>query len=157
MTRIAALTFCILLSACGVNLPPHAQSLAVDHGGPSSDLDHMGHMLNTARARFGIDPLARNANLDRAALEHARDMAAGGYISHRSRDGTTPGQRARISGYQYCRIAENIAKGFDDAQSVHEAWMRSENHRKNNLLPEVVEYGFGHAGDVWVLMLGRRC
>src|SRR4051794_1767038 len=51
--------------------------------------DALGLLLNRARAREGIEPLARNAALDRAAEEHSRDMAANDYLEHTAPDGTT--------------------------------------------------------------------
>ena len=78
-------------------------------------------LVNEARAagrRCGgkyfapVGPLALDAALTRAALEHSRDMAAHDAFDHRGRDGSTPGMRVDRAGFGDHRIVgENIAAG----------------------------------------------
>lgn len=70
------------------------------------------------RARNGLESLAVDDRLTRAAASHARDMAAGGFFAHEGSDGSGVGARARRAGYGYCRVAENIAKGQGSLEEV---------------------------------------
>jgi len=51
--------------------------------------------------------------------------------------------RAHYAGYQFGRIAENVAEGFPSAQTVVNGWMASKGHRANILERDVVETGIG--------------
>jgi uncharacterized protein YkwD len=85
-------------------------------------------------------------------------MAATSNFSHTSRSGTTPSDRARAQGYNYCFIAENIARGHPTEEQAFEAWMKSRGHRENMLTRSATQYGIAVAGEnYWVLMLGRPC
>ena len=53
--------------------------------------------------------------------------------------------RARYAGYPFWRIAENVAVGFPNAQTVVDGWMASKGHRANILDRDVVETGIGIA------------
>jgi len=48
-------------------------------------------------------------------------------------------------GYAYGKIAENVALGYLNAETVVEGWMNSTGHRRNILDREVVETGIGIA------------
>ncbi len=120
-------------------------------------VDSYGVLLNADRQAAGLIPLALNGSLQAAAQAHAEDMAARGYFDHRSPEGQSHADRARAAGYRYCLLAENIAYGQPSEASVHSGWMNSPDHRANSMNPRVNEYGLGHAGDKWVLLLGRRC
>ncbi len=62
-------------------------------------------------------------------------------------DGRSPADRAQARGYAYCALAENIAFLSNPAgtttealvDTVVEGWKQSPNHRRNMLLPEVVD------------------
>ena len=62
-------------------------------------------------------------------------------------DGKSPADRAQARGYAYCALAENIAFLSNPAgtstealvDTVVEGWKQSPNHRRNMLLPEVVD------------------
>lgn len=64
--------------------------------------------------------------------------------------GGEPGLRARRAGYPpRGRVAENLAKGLFTPDEVLGRWMNSPGHRRNLLLPEADDVGFGIA-------VGRR-
>ncbi len=73
----------------------------------------------------------------------------------------TLAERARYVGYPYGRIAENVALGYPNAETVVEGWMASKGHRANILDRDVVETGIGIArssagGLYYCQVFGRR-
>lgn len=114
--------------------------------------------VNQAREQAGLARLRPNPLLDRAAQEHACDMALSGRLSHTGSDGSQPPDRLRRAGYAFRTGAENVAVGFDSGAAVTAGWMASPGHRRNILDPAVTEAGFGLAIGVagrisWVLDL----
>jgi uncharacterized protein YkwD len=105
-------------------------------------------LANADRADLaGCDPLVIDPRLVTVAQAHSEDMAANGYFSHTALDGTTFGQRLRAAGYS--GGAENIAQGQQSAAEVHEAWMRSDDHRANILNCRLVTVGVGVETTTW--------
>jgi len=77
----------------------------------------------------------------------ADNMARFQKMAHVLPDANLPslGDRARYVGYTYGRIAENVALGFPNAETVVEGWMNSSGHRRNILDRDVIETGIGIA------------
>jgi uncharacterized protein YkwD len=113
-------------------------------------------LLNDTRADGGVIALSHSSELGAAAVLHAQDMETFGYLSHTSRDGSTPGDRALAAGYNYSYISENIARGFQTEAGVLDGWMGSPGHRDNILDPRAEDFGLGRVDDTWVLMLGAE-
>lgn len=116
-------------------------------------------LINTERAKAGLDPLQANEELATAATAHARDMAENDYFSHTSADGRTPAERAAEHGYTDYG-GENIAWGYSTPEEVAQGWMDSEGHRRNILNPDQTVIGIGvqerpHGGPLWVTKFGR--
>lgn len=98
-------------------------------------------LVNAARAagrRCGgkyfaaAGPLALDASLTRAALEHSRDMAEHDAFDHRGHDGSTPSVRVDRAGFGAHRIVgENIAAGAMTPAQVTEGWLASPAHCEN--------------------------
>lgn len=128
-------------------------------------------LVNAERARYGLPPLALNAQLSWAAKQHAGAMA-------RFSDGVGPDQamqhtllgslmptvatRLDTAGYTgYRAWGENLAYGYATAQAVVAAWMNSPGHRANLLSATLREVGVGLATDArgvlfWAQEFGRR-
>ncbi len=102
-------------------------------------------LTNSERAQSDIAPLADNAKLDAAAQAKADDMAAKGYFSHVSPDGTEPWAWISQAGYRYSYAGENLAVRFSESGDVVNAWMASPAHRANLLKPEYRDEGVGVA------------
>lgn len=102
-------------------------------------------LVNAERRQRGLKELAWNPRLDQAAKLHARSMATYRKMSHVIPESRFPTltHRAQHVSYPYSMIAENIALGYPDAESVVEGWMKSPGHRRNILNPEVAELGTG--------------
>jgi hypothetical protein len=108
---------------------------------------------NEFREEEGLESLAVNENLTRAAQYFAAFMARTGEYGHQA-DGYRPSERAAIFDYNYCIVAENIAFQFKStdfkttelAQQFVDGWIESTSHRENMLRPHVTETGvaIGH-------------
>lgn len=124
--------------------------------GPGLDLtrqqvaERMLALVNTARAEprrcggkaFGAaPPLAWNQVLERAAAQHARDMATHDYFNHEGRDGTSPAQRLERAGYRYRISGENIAAGQLSVEAAVAGWIKSPGHCAN-----LMDVGFQEMG-----------
>jgi len=107
---------------------------------------------NVFRKEQGLQPVRRNAALDRAAKSFARYLARSGKFAHEA-DGRAPADRAKEAGYWFCSIAENLALNLDSrgftveklGHDVVEGWKGSPGHRKNMMLTGVSEIGVGIA------------
>jgi uncharacterized protein YkwD len=90
-------------------------------------------------------PLAWNAMLAEAALAHSRDMAGHRYFSHKGSDGSQVGDRARLAGYRWRRIGENIASGLGSPEAAVAGWLESPGHCANIMHPGFTEMGAAYA------------
>jgi uncharacterized protein YkwD len=98
------------------------------------------------RKRFdAAPPLALSEVLQRAALDHARDMAARGKLSHAGSDGSTHAERATRAGYRWRVVGENIAAGQPTAEQVVAGWLKSAGHCANLMDPKFTELGVAFA------------
>jgi uncharacterized protein YkwD len=92
-------------------------------------------LVSKARLRSGYKPLQRSRALETAAAAHGRDMVAGRYFSHLSRDGSAPADRIRGVGYldgaRFWAVGEVIAfsRPSSTPSRVVRAWLRSPKHR----------------------------
>lgn len=106
--------------------------------------------INAVRRRLGLGELVVRDWLSDVARRHSQDMARRDYVGHRSPDGMVPGDRVRVTGRRYRKLAENIYMGSGlrhPAQTAVDAWMGSREHRKNIETPGFAETGLGIAVD----------
>lgn len=99
-------------------------------------------LTNAKRKENGLPVLSSNAQLSNAAAQKADDMFAKNYWAHNSPDGTTPWFFIKESGYSYVYAGENLARGFNNADDVVNAWMASPAHRANLLSSNFKDVGF---------------
>jgi uncharacterized protein YkwD len=112
----------------------------------SRELNAKGaNVTNNARRINGLPRLRPNATLAKAAAAHACDMAQRGQMTHKGSTTTGPGQRVTAQGYDPRITAENIAAGPFSADRVLAEWQASKGHYANIMLPQVNEFGIGHA------------
>ncbi|MDC0738615.1 CAP domain-containing protein [Cognatishimia sp. SS12] len=115
-------------------------------------------LTNDYRAKHGLPPLQISTVLEHVAYAHGEDMRRYRFFSHQGSDGSDVGDRALRRGYQFCVIAENIAQGHRSPRAVTRGWISSPGHRANLLDYSVTEIGVTRgAGNIWVMVLGRRC
>ena len=99
-------------------------------------------ITNKKRAEAGLSPLKLDPNLSQAAALKAGDMFAKDYWAHNSPDGITPWVFIKQSGYNYAYAGENLARGFNSAEDVMNAWMASPKHKENILFKNYNDVGF---------------
>jgi uncharacterized protein YkwD len=98
-------------------------------------------LVNQVRARNSELPLAANAQLEEAAVEHSQEMVSKDYFAHVSPAGETPLQRVRATGYVPndqvgYTVGENIAWGtfqLSTPSAIVAAWVASPEHLANIL------------------------
>ncbi len=100
---------------------------------------------NRLRSASGLPALSPNARLAEAASRHACDMARRSKMTHTGSQLRRPSHRVRAVGYNQSIVAENIAKGFTNVEQVMGAWINSQSHRGNIMLPQAREFGIGRA------------
>lgn len=107
-------------------------------------------------------PLRRDPLLERAAAQHAQDMAAHAYLDHRGRDGSTPAQRVERAGYRWRSVGENVAAGQVTPRDVVEDWLRSPGHCANLMSPSFTGMGVAYGVNMnaaavvyWAQAFGR--
>ena len=90
---------------------------------------------NVERVKNGNLPiLLPDSKLDEIARFRLEDMFQKQYFDHVSPSGESASTEARVVGYEYATIGENIALGnFGSDQKLIEAWMNSPGHRANIL------------------------
>ena len=104
-------------------------------------------LINAERRHQGLRPLVFNAQLNQMARIQAQNMAYYQKMAHVLPNATLPtlGDRAHYVGYPFMRLAENVALGYPNAETVVEGWMNSRGHRLNILDAGVVETGIAIA------------
>ena len=124
------------LSAIRVNFPSVL--------GTFSDITSEQLLLitNQKRQENGLAPLSLNQQLSNAASSKASNMFEQNYWAHNSPDGKTPWVFIKGAGYNYIYAGENLARGFNNAQDVINAWMASPEHRKNMLSTNYQNVGY---------------
>lgn len=99
-------------------------------------------LTNQERVKNGLTPLKVDPKLTGAASEKAAYMFAKSYWAHTAPDGTTPWFFIQKEKYHYLYAGENLAKDFQNSQSVLEAWMASKiGHRENILNGNYADIG----------------
>lgn len=102
-------------------------------------------LLNASRIVAGDMPLIEDATLNARAQIRAEVLCSTKQFSH-------AGWQASFAGLEYKWAGENLAKGFADATSTHQALMSSPTHRANILKKEYKEIGIGEACGIEVEM-----
>ena len=150
--------------------------LAQPFGVPTLDKAATGasmlNLVNRARAEarrcgskdfVAAPPLKWSPELEKAATDHARDMAEAGSLSHQGPDGSSPSKRATDAGYTWFAVGENIAGGQRDAETAVKTWLDSESHCANIMNPAYADMAVAFAtnakselGIYWSLMLATH-
>jgi uncharacterized protein YkwD len=149
----AASAVALFVAGCAIPVPAPAPSPpAPPNAGASPSAysrteSRIFDLINRQRQHNGLPALVFNAELDRMAKIQATNMARLRKLAHNLPESQTPtlGDRARYVGYPFGRIAENVAEGFPNAETVVQGWMTSSGHRHNVLDGGVVETGIGIA------------
>ncbi|OWY98758.1 SCP-like extracellular protein [Phytophthora megakarya] len=121
-----------------------SRNLAATYTSTSQYASLMLASVNDQRATQGLRPLCINNKLMAAAQRHSDDMAAKNFMSHTGSDGSTMTSRITATGYNWNRIAENVAAGQVNVAAVMTSWMNSPGHRAN-ILGDYTMFGTAYA------------
>jgi|SRR5450759_4803029 len=170
-TFFAASAAALLVAGCaipvGVPAPspstPARARAAASPSAYSGTESRIFDLINAERQHQGLPSLVYNSQLDRMAKIQAANMARLQKLAHTLPESQLPtlGDRAHYVGYPFGRVAENVAQGFPNAETVVQGWMTSSGHRHNVLNADVVETGIGIArapggGLYFCQVFGRR-
>jgi uncharacterized protein YkwD len=166
-TFFAASAVALLVAGCVIPAPlPSTPAKAGAGARPnaySGAESRIFDLINAERQHQGLPLLVYNSQLDRMAKIQAANMARLQKLAHTLPESQLPtlGDRARYVGYPFGRVAENVAQGFPNAETVVQGWMTSTGHRHNVLNADVVETGIGIArapggGLYFCQVFGRR-
>ena len=103
--------------------------------------------VNRFRRAHGLVALRLSPGLTAASRQHSQSMAAQGYFSHESADGSPFGQRLRRyyppGRYSFWSVGENLLWSSPDVDAARalSMWEASPPHRENLLDPEWREIG----------------
>ncbi len=144
-------------------LPPENQPAPPPNpGGPIPDPElplnefqsDMLFLVNEARAQSrmcGSDffPAAPaviwDTRIQDSAFVHSMDMAESGQFSHIGTDGSNPGDRLLMEGYNWSTWGENILVGLEGHAAVIDAWLDTEGHCSILMNPAFKEVGIDFA------------
>lgn len=110
----------------------------------SSSMQQMLDLINNERRKNGRSELCFNDKLILAAQRHNNDMIQQNYFSHTGADGSSLSTRVDRVGYNWYRVAENIAINTS-VQRAHGSLMGSAGHRRNILNSDLKQIGLGIA------------
>jgi uncharacterized protein YkwD len=94
-----------------------------------------------------VPPLKQSAMLNQAALLHAQDMSNKNFFEHRGSDGSKVADRVSRVDYAWLTVAENIAIGAEDAESVVRGWLNSPGHCTNIMGAQYTEMGVAYVAN----------
>lgn len=107
----------------------------------SLDSDEILNIVNQKRIEYNLGILTKNENLQAAAQAKADYLMAEQLFSHTGKNGEPFSTWVKQYNYKYIRIGENLAIFFENNEKIVQAWLNSENHRKNILNPDYKETG----------------
>jgi uncharacterized protein YkwD len=164
LRRVQSFAALAVLAACAATqqpAPPSAPAApppAPKPGGPASvNINALEQQViratNAFRDEHKLLPLKPSVQLIVVAQMHARNMARQDKFGDSDKnghilDGKNFEERIRVSGYPFARAAENVGYQHnkpDPAAAMMTDWKNSPGHRRNMLIPEIVEIGVGAA------------
>jgi uncharacterized protein YkwD len=163
---ILAVGVLLTLPSASAGAAPLAQSATAEVDAARAKTDELATLLNRARVSEGLKPLARNADLDRAAERHSRDMVEKRYLDHTAPDGSEPMDRAIAAGYGARPgsgwIVVEVISAISAEPSGPLNWWLNESpnvHGKVLRNPRWREMGLGYAaggeyGNYWTVLVG---
>lgn len=99
--------------------------------------------INEARAETQVcrdvqfpatSPVTWVTTLREATDIHADDMATNNFFSHQGTDGSFVDDRATLVGYDFKKVGENLAAGFETPEQTVKAWLESGDGHCENLM-----------------------
>lgn len=100
-------------------------------------------LVNVERQKNSLSSFTASSKLSDVARLKSKDMSDNNYFSHQSPRYGSPFEMMKSFGISYKTAGENIAKGYNSAESVVRGWMNSQGHRENILNPSFNTIGVG--------------
>ena len=134
-----------------LRLPPTGgERRTADRAEPDEVEAQITELTNAFRKTQGLNPVEADEALAKAAAKFGAYLAKEGVLGHRA-GGTTPAERVKAVGYDYCAVRENLAYQFDTfgfssdglAKACVDGWIKSPGHRANLVAEDVTETGVG--------------
>jgi uncharacterized protein YkwD len=149
MGRRTLLLVALVLTAVGLWALPSPAGATADRPTVAMSALEQGVLadINALRRDHGLAPLRLSARLSAAARQHSDEMAARGYFSHDSANGSSFDKRiARyypIGASHYWSVGENLLWSSPDVDpgGALNMWWNSPEHRKNMLTARWREIG----------------
>lgn len=149
----AALAASLMLALTGASMPQGAAAESTSAfdahyttAFQSAQEISAGNLLNSDRARYGLDPLTIDPELSRIARIKSEDMRDNHYFAHSSPTYGDVRQMLKQFGYSYTAAGENIAH-HRDVDKAQAALISSPGHRRNVLSRAYTKVGIGIALD----------
>ena len=147
--QITRMLFGCVLATFLCATPGNAQDVTAKGCGsfnnlPELRIQHL-KMLNLLRRRQGLPVLTQETRLNAVAQNYACELARTGHFDHVGPTGSTLVTRAADERYDYCSLAENLAKGQRNFKEAMIGWVKSPGHWLNLINKNVTEVGFGAA------------
>ncbi len=139
-SKLLAITSAALIAA-GCVIPvgsdPLPAAAPVAKGRHGASEARILDLINAERRHNSLPVLVFNEQLDEMAKIQAQNMAYFQKMAHVIPQATFPTltDRARHVAYPYGRLAENVALGYPDAETVVQGWMTSKGHRGTSSAP----------------------
>ncbi|TQR12299.1 CAP domain-containing protein [Psychrobacillus soli] len=109
----------------------------------SSTIQQVVDLVNSERAKAGLQALQIDTKLTESAQAKSQDMKNKNYFSHTSPTYGSPFDQMKSLGIAYKSAGENIAMGQRSATEVMDAWMKSPGHKANIMNPSYTHIGVG--------------
>jgi uncharacterized protein YkwD len=101
-------------------------------------------MISGYRKNHGLGPVTIDPVLTQIAKAHASEMARKTKVGHDVGSGNLD-VRAKAASYDYARISENIAGGYQTLAEAFSGWRESSDHNKNMLMSSATRIGIAVA------------
>lgn len=99
--------------------------------------------VNVMRKQRGLEMLTLRRDLSNAARAYAKRMADKEFFSHVAPEGDGPTDRADAVGYNWIRLGETLAAGYQTPADAAKSWRDSPGHAKIIFDPKHRHIGVG--------------
>jgi len=114
------------------------------------DVSQLHWAINQHRASKDLVLLTTTDSLDCVAINHATDLYENDFCSHTGSDGKTLRQRAKDC--KATALAELIACGYNNPDSIVKEWLKNSRGRKILECKDCLALGIGQVGPYWVVV-----
>jgi uncharacterized protein YkwD len=140
-------TLLVIIAALAITAAPATAGTRAHTSSMSALESGLLSGVNAVRHQHGLGALHLSRGLSAAARQHSAEMAARGYFSHSSANGSSFDRRVvryyRVSGRHFWSVGENLLWSSPDVDPAGalRMWMNSPEHRANLLSPRWREIG----------------